>query len=78
MTVFGGIGSFVRNFTVPVALETVGEAVFVLDQMADTITKFIADHLGQLVMTASLMYQSGRYEESLEMWNRVLSHNGSI
>jgi hypothetical protein len=77
LTVFGGIGSFVGNFTVPVALETVGEAVFVLDQMADTITKFVPTTYGQLVMTASLMYQSGRYEESLEMWNRVLKYNGS-
>ena len=78
LLIFGGSGQFAGTFRTPSALECIGGNIYVLDPYKDSITRFVPTAYGQALMTASSLYQEGRYTESLELWQQVIRQNGNF
>ncbi len=69
---FGGYGTQNGLFQDPVAMERVGEDILVLDAQAGTITVFELTPFGRAIHEASVLYDDGRYQESIQPWLDVL------
>lgn len=76
ITVFGGIGTLEGTFRIPVAIETVGERLYVLDQMADTITLFTPSAFGEKVFAAMDLYNQGDHDAAAGLWQEVIQYAG--
>jgi len=76
LTVFGGIGVLKGLFRIPVAIETIGNRVYVLDQMGDCVTMFTPSVFGEKIITAMSKYNSGDYEQSVALWEDVIQYSG--
>lgn len=74
--VFGGIGDSVGLFRLPAAIDTNGPDVLVLDS-SGSFTVFKPTEYGKLITAALALYNTGRYEESTEVWKRVLRLNAN-
>lgn len=73
--VFGGLG-FVRGlFRMPVALETIGEYMVVLDSRLNRLTIFKPTVYAQNIHSAIKYHQMGRYEDATRKWIQVLGQN---
>ena len=70
---FGGIGQQVGMFTSPVAVESLGDKILVLDNAAKSITVFQPTDFATNVRAATLLYRDGKYEEAKEPWTQVLA-----
>ena len=77
LLIFGGIGRFEGTFRTPSALECIGNRFYVLDPYKDCITRFSPTAYGQAILDANALYQAGRYEETVELWNQVMRQNGN-
>lgn len=77
LTIFGGKGDADGMFSVPVAIESIGDKVIVMDQGKDNITVFAPTSYGEKIMTGSYMYEHGDYERAEEPWYEVLKHNAN-
>lgn len=77
IAVFGGIGNQLGTFTTPVAIETYGHRVYVLDRLKNNITIFEPTEYGALVEEAVRLYNEGLYVQSGEVWAEVLARNGN-
>ncbi len=77
IAVFGGIGSQLGTFSTPVAVETYGDRVYVLDRLKNNITIFEPTEYGSLVEEATILYNEGLYEESSRIWSKVLARNAN-
>lgn len=75
--VFGGEGNQVGTFINPVAIETLGQNIYVLDATKNNITKFERTEFGNYVLSAVELYLKGMYDEALEPWNEVLRRDGN-
>ena len=75
--VFGGTGTQKGLFSNPVAIDMVGDDIYVLDQKTGAITSFEPTTFGQLVEEASYLYNVGEYEKAVEPWNEVLQYNSN-
>lgn len=75
--VFGGPGSQTGLFTSAVALDMLGDDVLVLDRSIGTITVFRPTIYGKAILSAIDLYEVGLYEQSTEMWQRVLKLNSN-
>ena len=75
MFIFGGIGNQVGLFQKPVSVVEVKEALYVLDSEKNTITEFTLTQFGDMVHEAINLYNEGLYQESIDPWNQVVSHN---
>jgi Tfp pilus assembly protein PilF len=73
----GGIGNNLGQFDTPVALESRGDAIYVLDREKDSITIFRRTVFGELVTTASQYFNRAEYSESKGMWEEVLRYDGN-
>lgn len=76
ITVFGGIGVLDGTFRIPVAIETIGRRIYVLDQMGDTVTLFTPSAFGETTFSALELYNRGDYAESVSLWQEVLRYAG--
>ena len=70
---FGGIGTQEGTFTEPIAVETMGDKLFVLDKQAGLITVFEPTDFAANVRKATLLYRDGKYEEAIDYWTEVLA-----
>ena len=77
MAVFGGMGNQLGTFQTPVAVETYGGQVYVLDRLKNNITIFEPTEYGALVEEAIIMYNEGLYDESSRLWMQVLARNAN-
>ncbi len=77
LTIFGGKGDVDGTFSIPTAIESIGDRVIVMDQGKNNITVFEPTHYGQKIMTGSNMYQHGNYEQAEEPWYEVLKLNAN-
>ena len=74
---FGGSGSQKGLFISPAAVETYDDSVFVMDNRKNCITVFRRTDFGRLVIAAASLWDSGKYEESKELWLEILSRDAN-
>ena len=76
ITTFGGVGTLNGTFRIPVALETIGRRIYVLDQMGDTVTMLTPSSFGEKVFAAMDLYNQGNYDDSVSLWQEVIQYAG--
>lgn len=59
------------------ALETMGDNIYVLDSMKNTVTIFVETEFGEVVHSAVSLYNSGYYEDALGLWQEILKRDGN-
>lgn len=69
---FGGYGTQNGLFQDPVAMERAGDNILVLDAQTGTITVFEPTAFGRAIHEASILYNDGRYLDSIQPWLNVL------
>ena len=75
---FGGISSGQDGtFKFPVAVETKGDDVLVLDSEMKTITEFRMTSFGEKVHGALELYNEGYYKEAFEPWKEIIKLNNN-
>ena len=77
ISVFGGYGQQTGTFNTPVAVECLGDRVYVLDRLKNNITVFEPTEYGALVKQAVLAYDQGLYSEAEHLWKQVLERNAN-
>ncbi len=77
IAVFGGMANQFGTFSTPVAVETYGDKVYVLDRLKNNITVFEPTEYGALVEEAVCKYNEGLYEEASQLWMQVLARNAN-
>lgn len=75
--VFAGYGKYEGSFVSPVAIEYFGGKYIVLDSQKNNITTFIKTEYGKLLFEAIALYNSGKYEQSFDLWNEILKKNSN-
>jgi len=73
---FGGMGDTAGLFRQPIAIDTNGPDIIVLDA-AGSFTVFKPTEYGKLILAALLLYNQGLYDESAEIWTQVLKYNAN-
>lgn len=74
---FGGMGNNEGFFKYPVAIDHIGRDLMVLDSKDCSLTVFSPTYFGNLVYDALELYATGFYNESAEVWEKVLLLNGN-
>ena len=75
--VFGLSGSRWGAFTEPVALAVTDDSIYVLDKTKGSYTRFMLTDFGSSVRQATIYYNLGEFEASIEPWQDVLKqHSG--
>lgn len=74
---FGGIGYKQGNFKQPVAIESMGDSLFILDKELGSITQMTLTEYGKLINDALNTYKIGKYDISANYWKEVLKLNGN-
>ncbi len=69
---FGGSGTRYGNYKTPVAIETCGDNLLVLDQDNGSVTVLAPTAFAQNVRTATVLYNEGLYTEAGPYWREVL------
>jgi hypothetical protein len=59
------------------ALESMGNNLYVVDSLKNTVTIFEETEFGSIVHQATDLYNSGYYEEALDYWYDVLKYDGN-
>lgn len=76
IAVFGGIGNIRGKFATPVAVDVNSKGeVFVLDSSNGTLHRFSPTDYIESIHSAYMLFENGKYEASMEKWNRVLDVN---
>ena len=75
--VFGGIGSQTGTFTTPVAIDSTGDRILVLDAAKGNITAFVPTKYALQVQAALSLYNQSRYAESLALWTEIAGQNNN-
>lgn len=75
--VFGGKGQQLGTFQDPAAIESLGEAVYVLDRKNAAVTRFVCTEYGAALQNAMDLYNQGEYERAQPYWEQVLAMDGS-
>ena len=76
--VVGGYANETGKFLKPVALETYGDYIYVLDASSLSVTVFKLNEYGSLIIAAQQQYIEGDYEASKESWQKVLRFNSQL
>ena len=76
--VLGGEGDTKGYFETPIAIESYGDNIAVLDKSSGTVTVFAFTEYGKLVIDAENAYLEGRYDDSIAGWNAVLKKNSAL
>lgn len=72
MYIFGQIGQQVGTFANPVAIESIGDEILVLDQNMNRITRFQPTRFGSLTNAANAFYTAGKSDEAVAAWQELL------
>lgn len=75
---FGGPNSAVGGFVTPMSIAQDDERFFVIDRQTGALTVFRITDYGRSVIQATLLYESGQYEESALAWEEVLRRNANM
>ncbi len=75
--IFGGLGKNKGIFDNPVSIEKINGQYIVLDTSTNCITSFKPTEYIESVYDALDYYNKGLYEESVELWEKVLSVNNN-
>ncbi len=75
LMIFGGNDKKLGQFINPVAIESIGDTILVLDGTKNSITVFEPTYYGEQIMLGSYMYEHGMYEKAIEPWYEVLKLN---
>lgn len=75
ITAFGSIGEYAGTFISPVAVETLGDDILVLDKDKACLTVFRLTAVGANIHQALMLYNEGRYEQAIEPWKQVIQEN---
>lgn len=70
--IFGGLGSQAGTFTIPVAIESQGEAVMVLDSYRGEVLTFKETRYGSLINEAVALRYDGDETQAVQKWQEVL------
>lgn len=70
--IFGGLGSQEGTFTGPVAIDTIGEEILVLDATRNLVNRFRATSYGSLINQAVGLRYDGDEVQAVECWREVL------
>ncbi|WP_051250454.1 hypothetical protein [Paenibacillus harenae] len=70
--VIGQYGNQLGTFKNPVAIESFGNRIFVLDRDLGMITEFSATKFGSLVNEANGLYSIGKHNDAAKLWQQVL------
>lgn len=70
--IFGGSGAYLGAFSSPVAIDILDGNVLVLDSIKNNITVFEPTYFGSLVKEAFLLYNSGFYGETKELFEEMV------
>ncbi|WP_141503072.1 gluconolactonase [Paenibacillus luteus] len=70
--VVGQLGSQLGTFKTPIAIESFGNRIFVLDRDLGMITEFTATKFGTLVNEANGLYSIGKHDDAAKLWEQVL------
>jgi len=73
--VFGSIGSRKGTFRTPVAVESMGKAILVLDSAKNSITVFEPTEYAHSILGAIVLEQIGKYDGAIALWEQVLKWN---
>ncbi len=74
---FGGSGNMLGYFSNPVALDHIGDDLYVLDSRMNSMTKLVLTDYGRQINNAILAYQKGDYDLSADYWREVLRMNSN-
>lgn len=75
VSVFGTYSSQLGGFTVPIAIESINEDVYVLDSEKASITVFRPTKYTSDIRTAFYMLSNENQEEAMTIWQNVLNQN---
>lgn len=75
---FSGKGNQIGNTNSPVAVTYQGTDLLVLDKLNGSLTVFQQTEYGALISKVLDMYGKFQYEESVEVWQQVLSLNANF
>ena len=70
--VFGGLGTQEGTFAMPVAIESIGDTILVLDSNRASILCFDVTEYGRLINEAVALRYSGDETAAVELWKKVL------
>ncbi len=70
--IFGGLGTQVGTFQMPVAIEELDDRIFVLDATAGTVISFKVTEYGDCINKAVALRFDGDESEAVGIWQRVL------
>lgn len=70
--IFGGLGSQEGTFTGPVAIDTAGDEILVLDSTRNLINRFSPTRYGSLINQAVGLRYDGDETQAVECWKEVL------
>ncbi len=70
--VIGQLGNQVGTFKNPVAVESLGDRIYVLDRDLGRITEFTTTRFGNLVNEANELYSIGKHDDAAKLWEEVL------
>ena len=75
VSIFGAKGDVFGLTLSPSAVECVGGSVLVLDSEKNVIIVYTCTEYGAILKNAFVSYNKGKYEQSLDLWKKVLSYN---
>lgn len=75
---FGGSGSSIGEFQQAVSIAYLGTDILVLDKTMGSVTRFTQTPYGALLDTALRKESEEQYDDSVELWSRVLDINGNL
>ncbi|MCM1103925.1 MAG: NHL repeat-containing protein [bacterium] len=75
--IFGGLGTQEGTFNVPVAIESIGDEIIVLDAYYGAILRFSETRYGALINDAVGLRFDGDETEAIDKWQEVLRLDGN-
>lgn len=77
MYIFGGYGDGAGIFKSPCELCYNGDDILVVDSDTSLITVFSPEELTMVIDNAQILYSSAQFEESKDLWNKVLKESNN-
>lgn len=78
LSVFGRLGSQFGDFTSPVALDTIGNSILVIDKGKNNITVFNPTSFGETLRNTVVLYNEGEFEQAQESLKKITDYNSEF
>lgn len=78
LAVSGNSGMQQGTFGTPAAVAAYEDKLYVLDSAKASVTVYSYTEYGSMVCRALELYNDGKYDESIELWQDVLKQNGNM